>query len=66
MCEKSGFCIIDGNLKNLKLSFNTIKEAINKSKNKEFFTELVKNNIIDDENEPPIIEAVDDFKFKDD
>jgi|GEM_PF-275115 len=66
LCEKNGFCIIDGNLKNLKLSFNAIKEAINKSKNKEFFTELVKNNIIDDKNEPPIIEAVDDFKFKDD
>lgn len=66
LCEKNGFCIIDGSLKNLKLSFNAIKETINKSKNKEFFTELVKNNIIGDKNEPPIIEAVDDFKFKDD
>ena len=66
LCEKNGFYIIDGNLKNLKLSFNAIKEAINKSKNKEFFTELVKNNIIGDKSGPPIIEVVDDFKFKDD
>lgn len=66
MCEKNGFCIIDGSLNNLKLSFSAIKETINKSKNKEFFTELVKNNIIGDKNEPPIIEAVDDLKFKDD
>ena len=66
MCEKNGFYIIDGNLNNLKLSFNAIKEAINKSKNKEFFTELVRNSIIGDKKEPPIIEAVDDFKFKDD
>lgn len=66
LCEKNGFCIIDGSLKNLKLSFNAIKETINKSKNKEFFTELVRNSIIGDKNEPPIIEAVDDLKFKDD
>ena len=66
LCEKNGFCIIDGSLKNLKLSFSAIKETINKSKNKEFFTELVRNSIIGDKNEPPIIEAVDDFKFKDD
>lgn len=66
MCEENDFYIIDGNLNNLKLSFNAIKEAINKSKNKEFFIELVKNSIINDKNEPPIIEAVDDFKFKDD
>jgi hypothetical protein len=66
LCEKNGFCIIDGNLNNLKLSFNAIKDTINKSKNKEFFTELVKNNIIGDKSDLPIIEAVDDFKFKDD
>lgn len=66
MCEENGFCIIDGNLKNLKLSFSAIKGTIDKSKNKEFFTELVKNNIIGDKSDPPIIEAVDDFKFKDD
>ena len=48
LCEKNSFYIIDGNLNNLKLSFNAIKEAINKSKNKEFFTELVRNSIIGD------------------
>ncbi len=48
LCEKNGFCIIDGNLKNLKLSFSAIKETINKSKNKEFFAELVRNSIIGD------------------
>ena len=65
LCEKNGFCIIDNNLKNLKLSFNAIKEAINKSKNKEFFTELVRNSIMHDKSDQPIIEAVDNFKFKD-
>lgn len=42
LCEKNGFCIIDGNLNNLKLSFNTIKETINKSQNKEFLQNLLK------------------------
>lgn len=37
LCEKNGFCIIDGSLKNLKLSFNAIKETINKSKKQRIF-----------------------------
>ena len=48
LCEKNGFCIIDDNLNNLKLSFNAIKETINKSQNKEFFKEHVRNSIIGD------------------
>ena len=37
LCEKNGFCIMDGNLNNLKLSFNAIKETINKSEKQRIF-----------------------------